>query len=294
MNILVTGATGFIGSQIVKKLIDNGHNVIGLGKKSENKLDIPVLKKIDQLNQNLDVVFHQAANNNTLETNENFIVNQNLNYTITLFNKCLELGCRKFVYASSCAVYGKNKPPFYEDKTKISPLNPYAYSKLLTEKFATEFGAENNVTTIGLRYSNVYGRQEKFKNKRASMIYQIIQKAKNNQTIKLFKPGNQKRDWIHVDDVTNANLKLLQYHKSNIFNVGAGHATSFNELIHIISRQLKQTLKIKYVDCPFESQFQSYTKCSIEKIKNETKWKPKISIKKGIAQLSRQPEAFIN
>lgn len=289
MNILVTGATGFIGSNLTKSLTKLGHNVIALGKKSENQLkNIKVLTKIDQLNQNIDMVFHQAANNNTLENNENFIVNQNLNYTIKLFNKCLELQCKKFVYASSCAVYGKNKTPFSENKTKINPLNPYAISKKLVEQFATEFAKENNVITIGLRCSNVYGKNEKFKNKRASMIYQIIQKAQKKQTIKLFKNGNQKRDWIHVNDVTNANLKLIQYQKSNIFNVGSGEATSFRQLLHIISKQLNQNLKIEYVDCPFKHQFQTYTLCNINKIKNETKWKPKISINKGIKNLISQ------
>jgi len=170
MNILVTGATGFIGFNLIKKIIKQKHTISITGKTKEN----PIFKKTYFINniKNLkkqDVCFHMAANNDTTCTNSKEMFRANLHEPINLFNELLENGCKKFIYASSTAVYGNSPAPFSE-KTKTNPLNLYAESKLAFDEFAEDFAKKNNISIIGLRYCNVYGPYEQIKEKRSSMI----------------------------------------------------------------------------------------------------------------------------
>ena len=178
---LVTGATGFIGYHLCKRLYQDGYFVIAVGRNDENT---PFCHKLyrepfDNLPFNsfkeIDICFHQAANNNTLESSLDIMQQANVIEPSNLFRNLLQQNnCKNFVYASSCSIYGNQQTPFVETKTPAKPLNSYAVSKLNFENFANDFAIENNVKAIGLRYSNVYGPNEEHKGKRASMIHQII------------------------------------------------------------------------------------------------------------------------
>lgn len=287
---IVTGATGFIGYHLCYRLFKEKYNVIAIGVPFEN---FPHNNKIYFCNldsipwqelPNIDVCFHQAANNNTLDNDEHSMIESNVNQTKRLFNNLLNKNCKKFVYASSCSIYGNQPSPYVEDKTEIECLNVYAKSKFLLEKFAQEFSGRNNVVCVGLRYSNVYGPKEKHKQKRASMIYQIIEKSKNGNSIKLFKYGEQKRDWVFVEDVVEANILASTSEKTDIYNVGSGKAVSFNEIVQIISNETGLKITVEYVDCPIKNAYQNFTQADLTK-SEEINYFPKCAMTYGIRNI---------
>ena len=285
MKILVTGGTGFIGSNLVKKLIEHGHNVTALGVKTEEEIPESVnflhigFNEIKDLRQ--DCIFHLAANNNTLDNNKKEMFRNNVYDPICLFNSLYENGCKKFVYASSTAVYGNSKAP-YTEESAVGPLNVYAESKFAFEQFANNFAKNKEVSVIGLRYCNVYGMGEHHKKKRSSMVYQIYNKIIKSEPITLFKFGEQKRDWCYIDDVVEANVKCLKLNQNEIFNIASGSSTSFIEIVEIISSKLQKKYEIEYIDCKFYDKFQNNTECDIQKAKKYLNWNPRFDIKSGI------------
>ena len=288
MNILLTGGTGFIGFNLSKKLLENNHKLMILGVKTENS---PIkgckflhlgFENIDDYIKDTECLFHLAANNDTLDNDKEEMFRNNLYDPIKLFNKAYEKGCRKFIYASSTAIYGNQEGPFTED-TIPNPLNCYAESKLLFDEFAKKFNTEKgDVSIIGLRYCNIYGPNENHKNKRSSMIFQLYNEIKNNKKPKLFKYGEQKRDWCYVKDVVDANIKCLSCNKSDIFNIANGKSVRFNELVNIINKKLNKNIEIEYITCDFLEKLQTNTECDISKAKKILNWSPKYDIESGI------------
>lgn len=280
MNILVTGGFGFIGSNLIDELILQNHKITSTFYDNDiiNK-KVKILNKIE----NYDVCFHQAANNNTLDENKTKIFEVNFYDPIKLFNNLLEKGCKKFIYASSTAVYGNNKGPFKET-TQANPLNYYAESKLAFDEFAMDFANKNKVSAIGLRYCNVYGPKEHIKGKRSSMIFQLYDQIISKKNPKIFKYGEQKRDWCYVKDVVEANISCLNYKDSGIFNIASGKSTSFSRIINLLNQLLNIKTTTTYVDCPFLDKYQNNTECDITKAKMLLKWNPKYDIEKGIEE----------
>ena len=295
MKILVTGGSGFIGSNLSDYLIKLGHKVTITGSKNESILNPKAffLESVEKQNAQQDCVFHLAANNDTLFYDKHEMFKNNVTEPIKLFNRLYENGCKKFVYASTTAIYGNTIAPFYE-KSKACPLNVYAESKYEFEKFATNFSKEKkDISVIGLRYCNIYGPNEFHKGRRSSMIYQIYKKIKNNELVKLFKYGEQKRDWCYVKDVVAANVLCLRYNKSDIFNIASGESHSFNSITQIIEKYLNKKSKVEYIDCEFKEKLQTNTQCCIEKAKNELGWVPAYNIEQGIKNYIKFLENFI-
>lgn len=285
---LVTGGTGFIGSHIVKELVKNNYHVIVTGNNSENKLppkveilqpsfiglDLKRLKKVD-------VVFHQAAINLTTSVDQKEMNRANVDSTIVLFKHCLEQGCKKFVYASSTAVYGDVEPPFKETATP-KPLNAYGKSKFFMEQGIKILNEENpDATFVGLRYCNCYGSGEGHKGPRASMIYQLA-KAMRQRPPKIFEFGQQKRDYIYVKDVVRANMLAAKHNKSIVLNCGSGVAVSFNELVSILNRVLKKSWEPIYIPNPYLESYQNHTLCDMSLAKKHLNFEPKYDIESGI------------
>ena len=284
MRIFLTGGTGFVGYNLFKKLLQKNHEITTTGYKNENNINnfLNIEFSYDLL-KNHEILIHQAANNNTLDYNEENMLKSNLYDPINLFEKAYSYGCRKFIYASSTAVYGNSQTPYNEEKTTKNPLNIYAKSKLLFDEFAMEFSEKySDVSIIGLRYCNIYGPNENHKKNRSSMILQMYKNIKNNKSPKLFKDGNQKRDWCYVKDVVEANLKAIEYNKSGIFNISNGKSISFNDLNKIINKLLNKNIPIEYIECNFSDKFQNNTECDISKAKKYLNWQPKYSIESGI------------
>jgi ADP-L-glycero-D-manno-heptose 6-epimerase len=301
MRILVTGGGGFIGRAIVKELISQGHEVTITA--SGTDFVVPGVKKIlymglDGIDWNYlhgqEAVIHQMANNDTRCTDADEMWRANVEGPKKLFMKAAEFGCKRFVYASSTAVYGNSPAPYIEDKTPIDPLNPYARSKAIFDQEAKKM-ASFGLSIIGLRYCNVYGPGEGHKGKRKSMVGQIIDKLDNftdmyeQTTVKLFKPGDNKRDWLYVNDAVQANMlalaKTAQENYFNIFNVGSGEARSFNDILNVLNELIKNNhweIKPDYIDCPFPKEYQWHTECDIKKIREELGYSPRFNLESGI------------
>ncbi|MBS3157579.1 NAD-dependent epimerase/dehydratase family protein [Candidatus Woesearchaeota archaeon] len=289
MRILVTGGTGLIGSNLAEQLIKEGYEVLITGTDAEKAIS-GVVKYLQPsfigLNWKeigkVDVVFHQAAINDTTNMDREEMFRVNVESSKKLFEEVVRNGCKKIVYASSTAIYGNSPAPYVEGKTKIVPLNPYAESKAELEKFAEEFGKKHpDIVIVGLRYCNVYGPGENFKGKRATMIYQLAQQMLNRNP-KIFKDGEQKRDYIYVKDVVRANILASQAKESCVVNCGFGKPTTFNELINILNNILGTDREPEYIENPYAGKYQDYTECDMALAKERIGFVPEFDIERGI------------
>ena len=299
MRILVTGGTGFIGSNLSLRLLSAGHELLITGHDAEQELSgfsgkylQPGFLGIDwSAIGRVDILFHQAAINDTTLADEREMMRANVDASKQLFQCVAEGGCRTIVYASSTAVYG-NVPAPYREAGPLQPLNAYARSKKLLEDFASEFTRNHpEVTVVGLRYCNVYGPRENHKGKRASMIWQLSQQMKKGRP-RIFKHGEQRRDYIYVEDVVHANLLASEAKESCIVNCGSGSATSFNDLIGVLNEVLGLRKVPEYIENPHEDQYQSHTQCDMTLAKEKLGFVPKFDIRSGLEAYLRSGFLF--
>lgn len=289
MKYLVTGATGFIGSNLVKELEKDAETIFITGTDKEQRITSKksnlVARELNEIPwkdlPEIDAVFHIAAINDTTFMDREEMFKVNFDYSKQIFQEAVKKGCTKIVYASTAAVYGNVEVPFME-KGPINPMNPYAESKYELDKFAMQFTKNNpKVTIVGLRYCNVYGPGEEHKGKSACIIYQIAQQMKN-QNPKIFKYGEQKRDYIYINDVVRATILASKAKESCIVNCASGKSISFNELIEILNKVLSLKRKPEYIENPYKERYQSHTLCSTELAKEKINFVPAYSLEKGI------------
>jgi ADP-L-glycero-D-manno-heptose 6-epimerase len=289
MKCLVTGGTGFVGSNLALHLQNNGHEVLITGNESEQPIPefrgkrlFPGLYGIDwdQVRE-IDVLFHQAAINNTRMTDRTEIFRANLEASENLFHHVVRHGCRKIVFASTTAVYGRNQAPYRED----GPLDlntPYAESKKLLEDMAMALSREYpGVTTVGLRYCNVYGPRENHKGSRATMIHQFAGQMLTGNP-RLFEYGEQRRDYIYVKDVVRANELAARAEKSCVVNCGSGVAMTFNGLVGILNGVLGLNRVPEYIPNPYEGSYQDDTTCDMSLARELLGFVPSYGIADGI------------
>jgi ADP-L-glycero-D-manno-heptose 6-epimerase len=284
----VTGGTGFIGSNLALRLLQDGHEVFITGRTGEQampefagKIINPECIDWKSLGV-LDAVFHQAAITDTTVLDREQMLKANVEFSRLVLENAVQNGCRQIVYASSTAVYGNSPVPYRENMTPLNPLQPYAESKKLLEEFANEFGKEHpDVTMVGLRYCNVYGPREAHKGKMANLIYQLAQQMQKENP-RLFKWGEQKRDNIYVKDVVSANILASKAKQSCIVNCGSGKATTFNEIVDILNETLGLKRAIEYIDNPHTGRYQAHTECDISLAKQKIGFKPAFTIRTGI------------
>ena len=190
-----------------------------------------------------DVVFHQGACSDTMETDGRYMLENNYRYTLELLQWC-QAQRVPLVYASSAAVYGLG-PVFTEGRANEKPLNVYGYSKFLFDQVLRRRLAELTAPVIGLRYFNVYGPRESHKARMASVAYHHFNQFRSDGRVKLFEgshgyaDGEQRRDFIHVDDVIAANLHFWDKPKSGVYNLGTGRAQSFNDVALAVINTLR-------------------------------------------------------
>lgn len=293
MKALVTGASGFIGSNLALELERLGHEVTGLcamrpGSKDNLRNfrgkfvqgDITSFDW-DSLGK-FDVVFHQAAITDTTVMDEKLMRLTNVKAFQDILDYAKRSGCKKVVYASSAATYGKGKVPMSETDTP-APANIYGVSKVEMEKVANAFCAANpGFSAVGLRYFNVYGPNEVHKIKAASMVYQLYAQIAAGKKPRLFKWGEQFRDFIYVKDVVLANLKASEYDGSGAFNVGTGVPTTFNQVVQFIDRALGKKSQIEYFDNPYDF-YQDQTQADPSRAQNIMGFKCKFTPEHGVA-----------
>ena len=257
MKYVVTGGAGFIGSNIVKLLIKNGHNVSVIdnlhtgnlsrlkdieNKISFNKIDIRDFDKLNQNIHDIDGIFHQAALTVVPESFEkpDEYYDVNVNGTKNIFKIAKKLGV-KVVFASSSSIYGNvNKIPIKENFKK-NPINPYGKTKVEKEKLAQDFWRDG-VNIIGLRYFNVYGKGQT--GSYAGVITQFMKKIDNSLPPIIHGKGDQVRDFVSVEDVAKANLKSMEADTTQDFlNIGTGKSVSILELAKLMIRISSKNLE---------------------------------------------------
>ncbi|RMH80792.1 MAG: ADP-glyceromanno-heptose 6-epimerase [Acidobacteria bacterium] len=297
MKALVTGGTGFIGSNLAKALearkfkvwvlddFSSGHfkNLIGF-KGEVITGDISQRELWDWLRRDFqfDVVFHQAAITDTTLQDQRRMMLVNADSMRFILESVFHWRA-KLIYASSAGVYGNSTPPMREEEGLV-PENIYGFSKLTMDRIALSFIEEHpEVQVVGLRYFNVYGPGESYKGKTASMVYQLYLQMKAGRRPKLFKWGEQRRDFVYIEDIIRANLLALEKGFSGIFNVATGQARSFNEMVSILNRYLGTNLEPEYFDCPYDF-YQNYTQADLSKAKEKLGYEPAYNLEEGIRE----------
>lgn len=251
MRVVVTGAAGFIGANLLKGLNAAGiDDIIAVddlkdGSKYRNLLGARISDYLDKREfyprlargdlGHVDAVLHQGACSDTMEHDGHFMMENNYRYSKDLLDACMARGTR-LLYASSAATYGASET-FREDPAFERPLNVYGYSKLLFDNVVRKMIATAPQQVAGFRYFNVYGPHEQHKGKMASVAFHHFQQFRNNGSVKLFgeyggyAPGMQARDFVYVGDVVAVNLWFLNNpHAKGIFNLGSGQAHPFNDV----------------------------------------------------------------
>lgn len=278
--IIVTGGTGFIGSNLIQYLnlqdeediciVDNvlpEKTVNLLGLKFSKFFTIEnFLRDFDDWS-NVEGIFHEGAISSTTETNQNKINRYNTNFSLDLLKKAVEYNI-PFSYASSASVYGKG--PDFTESSVLKPQSLYAESKALLDHEVTRLLATNTKCKIqGFRYFNVYGPCENHKGSQSSPVTKFTNQALDDGVIKVFENSDQfKRDFICVHDVVKIKYNMLSKDVSGIFNLGTGVAVSFRHVADIIANQFSATVEeIPFPD-ELKNQYQSYTCADMTKLKN--------------------------
>ena len=290
--IILTGASGFIGSCMLKKLNDEGYKDIIIvdnfkKNKEKNLLNKKFIKKIDRDSffitfkkfNDIEFIIHVGAITNTFENNLDLLRKYNIEYSKKIWNICTKYNI-PLIYISSAATYGDGKFG-YSDNIEIinslKPLNPYGDSKNIFDKWVIKQD-KTPPFWYGLKFFNVFGPNEYHKNKMASVIYHSYNQIKNNNKIKLFKSynsnykdGEQLRDFIYVKDVIDIMYYIFNNKPvSDIYNVGTGESRTFIDLSKSIFKSLNLNDDIEFIDIPNEikEKYQYYTKADISKLRN--------------------------
>ena len=298
MRFLVTGGAGFIGSNLARRLARDGHDVVAadsfLSAGWQNLIDfagdVLTLKDHDDVASMIglgkfDAIFHQASITGVIAADGSATSDPQrmLRNNVETFRGLLDWAAdtkARVIWASSCSVYGRGTVPMKESQPP-DPLNTYAFSKLCMERLAKRYESKLAHPIVGLRYSNVYGPGEAHKGKLASMIHQLAIQMRGGKRPRIFSAGQQKRDFVYIDDVVEANLAAMKSKVSGVFNAGAGRSWSFNEVVAELNRVLKTDLKPDYFENPYGFT-QDWTETDQALAREKIEYEPKLDLRGGM------------
>ena len=308
--VLITGGAGFIGSNLAfyfqetfpeckvivldlfrsGEVLSNGNlksfghykNLIGFNGIviSGDINDKHILTQLEN-DYKFDYIYHQAAISDTTVLEQNLMIKTNVN----AYEDILKIAIKhdaNMIYASSGATYGDAPGP--QTVGNESPNNVYGFSKLMMDKMSAIYAKENtNISIVGLRYFNVYGKNEFFKNKTASMILQFGHQLLKKNAPRLFE-GSDKilRDFVFIEDIIQANILASKPSVSGVFNVGTGVARSFEDIVDILQYELGTDFDKFYIENPYVGQYQFFTQANIESTMKALKYSPRFSLEDGI------------
>ena len=323
MYIVVTGAAGFIGSNVVKALNERGQkNIIAVDNltkadKFRNLVDCDIVDYVDKhdfieriqaghYDGEIDAILHQGACSDTMETDGRYMMENNYRYSLILLDWCQDQDVQ-FIYASSAATYGGSST-FREERECEGPLNVYGYSKFLFDQVVRQRLAKNPSSQIvGFRYFNVYGPRETHKARMASVAFHNFNQFRAEGKVKLFEgshgypDGGQQRDFVYVGDVAAVNLFFLDHpEKSGIFNLGSGRAQSFNDVAVAAVNGCRQAKSeapltldelraqglLEYIAFPeaLKGKYQAFTQADLTKLRAAGYTEPMATVEEGVAR----------
>lgn len=298
MRTVVTGGAGFIGSHLVQELADRGHEVVCIDNFSTGKkewvtpLDVKVVKgdirdkqTVDQYFEKDDYIFHLAAVTSIAKSVENPNETSQINCTGTanVLEAALRADAKGVTVASSAAVYPDGRTPLSEDECPI-PKSPYGLSKLWTERLSIQFNDYYGLKTNALRYFNIYGPRQPANTEQAAVIPKFVNLMLNGKSPIIYGDGEQTRDFLHVNDVVQANIKTMEQDVSGeIFNVGSGKPTSINKLVNAINEVLGTEIDPIYEEPREEEVKHSYA--DMQKSKADLNFSPSVDLKSGIRSI---------
>jgi ADP-L-glycero-D-manno-heptose 6-epimerase len=326
MYIVVTGAAGFIGSNLVRGLNARGETQIlavdelQRGDKFRNLASCEIADYLEKdefrarlvsgdFSGSIDAVFHQGACSDTMETDGRYMMDNNYRYSMALLDFCTEDEV-PLIYASSAAVYGASAT-FREERKFEAPLNVYGYSKFLFDQAVRRRLAESGSQVAGFRYFNVYGPNEWHKGRMASVAWHFFNQYQAEQSVHPFAgsgsyaDGEQRRDFVSVEDVVKVNLHFLDRPElSGIFNVGSGRAQTFNDVAlatintcRAAANQKPVGLEearsqglIRYAPFPeaLKGKYQNFTQADIGALRRAGYTAPFLTVEEGVARYCRQ------
>ncbi len=324
--IVVTGAAGFIGSNLVKAL--NGRGITDIiavdnlvrGDKFVNLVDCDIADYLDKesflreleagaFDGEVDAVLHEGACSDTTESDGRYMMQNNYHYTRTLFDYCIADKV-PLIYASSAAVYGASRT-FSETRECEGPLNVYGYSKFLFDQVVRRHEDKLSTQVVGLRYFNVYGEREQHKTRMASVAFHFFNQYRATGSVRLFEGsdgygnGDQRRDFVSVEDVVKINLYFLDNpKKTGIYNVGTGAAQSFNDVaVASINAcreaggepplslvEMQQQGVIRYIPFPddLKGKYQSYTQAEVSALRAAGYDEPFLNVEQGVKRYCKK------
>ncbi len=262
MKALVTGGAGFIGSHLVRRLVAVGHevhvldsNVPDLSSASASGVrwfqgDIRSLESVAMAAAGCDVIFHQAAIPSVAKSFQDpgSTLSVGIQGTLNVLESARDCGIRRVIAASSSAVYGDSPVSPKTEAMPLCPLSPYAISKQVGEQLGETLGPQFGVEMVSLRYFNVYGPGQAADSDYAAVIPRFLTQVLSGETPTVFGDGEQTRDFIHVNDVVDANLAAaaVELSKSVAVNIGSGYALSLNSLLATIGEVLNRRIDVRY------------------------------------------------
>lgn len=309
--ILITGGAGFIGSNLAfyfqehypqahivildlfrsNVTLSNGNlksfghfkNLLGFeGEVISGDINDKALLGTLQKNYKFDYIFHEAAISDTTVLEQDLMIQTNVNAFKDLLDIAVEHGAN-MIYASSGATYGNAPSP--QRVGCEAPQNVYGFSKLMMDHLARQYSQKfENLSIVGLRYFNVYGPREFFKNKTSSMVVQFGHQLLAGKNPKLFENSDTiLRDFIYIEDIIQANILAMHPKESGVFNVGTGRARSFQSMVDILQRELGTSLTCEYISNPYVGRYQFHTEADIETTKAILGYTPRFEFEEGIA-----------
>jgi len=320
--IVVTGAAGFIGANLVRGLNDRGEtNIIAVDNlanadKFRNLVDCEIADYVDKeeflgriaagdFDDDIAAVLHQGACSNTMETDGRYMMRNNYRYSVSLLEHCQNNDV-PFIYASSASVYGAGTT-FIERREHEAPLNVYGYSKFLFDQHVRRVLPERTAQVAGFRYFNVYGPREQHKGRMASVAFHCFNQYRKDGRVRLFEgsdgftAGEQRRDFVFVGDIVRANLDFLDHpERSGVFNLGSGRAQTFNEVAvatinacrtaageaPLALAELVRAGAIEYIEFPQQlvGRYQSFTQADLAALRAAGHGDPMTPVADGVAR----------
>lgn len=301
--ILVTGGAGFIGSHLVDRLLNEGFRVrvvdnLSTGEK-ENLAqhhskksfqfiegDIRDFDLVKKIVKGVDAVLHEAALVSVTRSVENPLLSNEVNVTgtVNLLKACVDAHVKRFVFASSCSVYGDTETLPNHENLMLMPLSPYAADKVAAENYVKVFHDVYGLETTRLRYFNVYGPRQKH-GPYSGVISIFINRLLENKPLIIYGDGEQTRDFVNVKDVVEANMLALSKRNAvgEVFNISTGEATTINTLAKTIQKILGKTAEPVY-DEPRPGDIR-HSYADISKARKSMEYKPKVQLENGLKEL---------